>query len=354
MLGLLVKYRPSRQDGLGRKYAPQGCQMLPRRERLQMFAGTHTEYDIRACHASILHCHAGEEWLTHWPETRSAGTFREWVQQIFRLPEQDAKAAVQRLVSMTEERFYRWAAGKAQGNFSSAAVPFLQAYARLKHTFLAAAIRQQRVPAHAGRKNALYFALEAIEAELIWAWVANLQQQRKVVSLVVLGDAIMVHNGVPSHVILQAFAEEAAQRGLSALQLQQKDLPLELREQGWDQTEACWAVRPTIDGSVSTSMSSGRKRKRRAVESEAFVSLQDEEEEVTVRQAPRRQDRSRKGKGKGDARPQDDGARLWRNAPGPPSYSNKRLRRNIFRWAPTSDPLRMVPGTAEVPAVGIP
>jgi hypothetical protein len=226
---LPVLYTPTRTDGRGRKQAPHGCQRLKRIERLHLYAATHDEYDIRSCHASILHENCPVSLQQRWPTLKNPGLHRAWVQQTFRLTDDMAKVAVQRLVSMTDTAFMEWAQAHSRGPWTGEALPFCQDYSRLKQDFLTLSGQRGGVPSDATPANALYFALEDVEAAVVWEWVRLLLERNYRPSMAVLGDAIMLSKDISEHEVLHAFAQAAATMGYQGLQLQKKDLASEFR-----------------------------------------------------------------------------------------------------------------------------
>jgi hypothetical protein len=73
-------------------------------------------------------------------------------------------------------------------------------------------------------KNVLYFALEALEATIVWEWRRNMMNDYPLLSCVVKGDALWIPNQLHEQYVRRQFDLAAHKFGLTTLQLRTTSL----------------------------------------------------------------------------------------------------------------------------------
>ena len=236
-----VTYFPKGSLSQGRRYPRgQGGAALGRKARLLLFGLTHLKWDLRAAHTALF-----AEILLQLDPCDHIGL-------LLAQPD-DYRAAIQQAATIPLGALARpHGATKAGGSLVKflARISLMASPSQVRAHVLAQGgawtpklgqlarevdCRKQLVQERlykldcAGRaahevtpRNALYFALESLEAKLMATWLQALPQQCPSISWI--GDAFWIHRSLPAPVVLAAFRGALSALGLLYVQVASTDL----------------------------------------------------------------------------------------------------------------------------------
>ena len=221
-------YQALHSNGQGRRYprSPTGANG-DKALALLLYGRSHVEYDIQGCHPALLLATL-PELTSDYPHMRTQEGYRQQLEQWTGLTGAGSDIA-RRTVSATPAQVLRYVAAQS-GNAQGQLAAFLGQLQAMKPL----ALLRLHAQGHVGPtdrilpRNALYFALEALEAHIMREWLARLLTHPAYTSILWRGDALWIHQGMPSTAVYAAFQAAAGGAGIGDIVLRSAHLLQEL------------------------------------------------------------------------------------------------------------------------------
>ena len=202
-----------------------GAQSIPKTLRALCYASSHTEYDLVGCHLAVF-------------SSRMRPREDSWVAKVYEDLGGYRRMLVQHGVNAAEAKIAIMAPLQPNGpDYSWRVVPggahgapqWFRSYVEdvaIHRDCVLARLKEQgygNVPqAHEG--NALYHAMEGVEAAIIWHVIVALRERFGLFSHAVIHDALLISKDVPSGEVTKAFESAAHFMGVPRVRVAEKDM----------------------------------------------------------------------------------------------------------------------------------
>ena len=231
---ILVWYTTKDHQNEGRRQARSpGGQSIPKTLRALVYGSTHNEFDMVGCHlsilASVIEVGQADAIRRVWLELRAnkAKIPKQFFSSLLNAHNPSNPSSLQR--TAIREHLNSNHGHDASCNRQCCQPHWLENFCQELHQLKRFFIQELNRRGYSGPReyindgNALYYAMESVEAAIIGDTLQILTQQYSLFSFAYIHDAILIENHIPQQDVVDAFQKASSQRGFNETKIGYKD-----------------------------------------------------------------------------------------------------------------------------------